>query len=397
MKLVSSKLNIITIILMLILVSIIVYLAVSSQVKKFKYESTGLVVIIMIIAVIYLQKTNKSKEGFESSPSFDFVLGGEELSLNNLASNSSVSDSVPIGSIIVWSGEPSNIPNGWSICDGTNGTPDLRNKFVLGSSDQKPMGTTGGAETHTLSIEEMPAHTHGYQYANSTPAIVGGSGLVINHIGTYTNRSTGYTGGDTEDKSRSTKPHNNMPPFYTLYYIMKVKNVSSGVSNLPNVGYAIVNYEKPHKEGPKFFGEAIHTYPINAVKYNGINLTLNKDNNEISLKKGDYIVDGYFSIRTEHRDRYCKLKMFIELMSSKSKILVGPNNYWQTRNGQTDFIMTDIVPFKGYFNLESDDIIRLAVDVLTDEGVYMGNEHDYLKSTLKLPEVYGSFKFTKLS
>ena len=76
MKLVSSKLNIITIILMLILVSIIVYLTVSSQVKKFKYESTGLVVIIMIIAIIYLQKTNKSKEGFESSPSFDFVLGG---------------------------------------------------------------------------------------------------------------------------------------------------------------------------------------------------------------------------------------------------------------------------------------------------------------------------------
>lgn len=226
MKLVSSKLNIITIILMLILVSIIVYLTVSSQVKKFKYESTGLVVIIMIIAVIYLQKTNKSKEGFESSPSFDFVLGGEKLSLNNLASNSSVSDSVPIGSIIAWSGEPSNIPNGWSICDGTNGTPDLRNKFVLGSSSEKPMGTTGGAETHTLSVEEMPAHRHTNTIYTPWNIYGYGSGGGLN-TATPNGDNTGIAGGS--------KPHNNMPPFYTLYYIMKVKNVSSGVSNLPNV------------------------------------------------------------------------------------------------------------------------------------------------------------------
>lgn len=48
----------------------------------------------------------------------------------------------------------------WHICDGTNGTPDLRGRFILGANSGHAVGSTGGEETHTLSVNEMPSHGH---------------------------------------------------------------------------------------------------------------------------------------------------------------------------------------------------------------------------------------------
>ena len=70
--------------------------------------------------------------------------------------------SVPVGGIIMWSG--SDIPTSWALCNGSNGTPDLSGKFVLGMSASHSIGQTGGEEIHTLSIDEMPAHTHKWLY-----------------------------------------------------------------------------------------------------------------------------------------------------------------------------------------------------------------------------------------
>ena len=78
----------------------------------------------------------------------------------------------PLGGIIMWSGAISAIPTGWSLCNGSNGTPDLRNKFVLGAwsdgasvayPNVPPLGTGGTADavvvSHTHSITD-PGHTH---------------------------------------------------------------------------------------------------------------------------------------------------------------------------------------------------------------------------------------------
>lgn len=69
----------------------------------------------------------------------------------------------PIGGIIMWSGLPSTIPSDWRLCDGNNGTPDLRGKFVVGASATGgyTVGNTGGSDQVTLTESQLASHTHG--------------------------------------------------------------------------------------------------------------------------------------------------------------------------------------------------------------------------------------------
>jgi len=115
------------------------------------------------------------------------------------------------GMIILWSGSIVTIPTGWHLCDGTVGTPDLRNRFVVGAGDTYNPANTGGEATHVLSIAEMPIHHH-HIYHNSN---LGGPYLVTQ--GGFPASSTFATidaGGDTA--------HENRPPYYALCYIMKL-------------------------------------------------------------------------------------------------------------------------------------------------------------------------------
>ena len=62
----------------------------------------------------------------------------------------------------MWSGSVSAVPSGWQLCNGQSGTPDLRNRFVVGVGGTYAVGATGGADQVTLSVEQIPAHSHGY-------------------------------------------------------------------------------------------------------------------------------------------------------------------------------------------------------------------------------------------
>jgi len=67
---------------------------------------------------------------------------------------------VPSGAILAWSGSIATIPAGFVICDGSNGTPDLRDRFVVGAGTTYAVDATGGANTVTLAATEIPGHTH---------------------------------------------------------------------------------------------------------------------------------------------------------------------------------------------------------------------------------------------
>lgn len=118
---------------------------------------------------------------------------------------------LPTGCIVLWSGSESNVPDGFALCNGQNGTPDLRDRFVLGAGNKYAVGEMGGSEEVTLTVEQMPKHSH--EYILSMHAGTSG-GLACMGTVKYDDYSTGSSG--------SSKPHPNMPPYYTLAYIMKI-------------------------------------------------------------------------------------------------------------------------------------------------------------------------------
>ena len=131
----------------------------------------------------------------------------------------------PIGSIIMWSGAKDNIPQGWVLCDGNNSTPDLRGKFILGAGGKYNPNDVGGSETVTLTLDQMPRHRHEYKFkgADNTGGwdsdnIFYDSTSHYNDDAHSNTKVTEYTGGNSNG---DTEPHNNMPPYYALCFIMR--------------------------------------------------------------------------------------------------------------------------------------------------------------------------------
>lgn len=139
------------------------------------------------------------------------------------------------GMIMLWSGSSASIPSGWLLCDGTSGTPDLRNRFVVGAGSTYAVGATGGsadaivvAHTHTGTTSSNGNHNH-YVGSNDSTANDGGAPLqefvrdwnAGNGPATYTNTTGAHTHTFTTDSTGSSGTNANLPPYYALCYIMK--------------------------------------------------------------------------------------------------------------------------------------------------------------------------------
>lgn len=123
-------------------------------------------------------------------------LEGDTAARITLEGLATLAPAIPTGIITMWSGSTATIPSGWVICDGTNSTPDLRDKFVIGAGSTYAVDATGGDTTH-------------------------------NHTG-----NTGYTGGGTlagpgtakigtQSHRHTISSVNHLPPYYALAFIMK--------------------------------------------------------------------------------------------------------------------------------------------------------------------------------
>jgi len=140
---------------------------------------------------------------------------------------------IPSGGIILWSGSIGSIPAGWVLCNGSNGTPDLRDRFVIGAGSNYAVDATGGSadaivvsHTHTAtSTVTDPGHLHGIAFS-STLLYEAGGGNPNTAFGGAVNRSTasattGITVATTNASAGTSGTNANLPPYYALCYIMK--------------------------------------------------------------------------------------------------------------------------------------------------------------------------------
>jgi hypothetical protein len=148
-----------------------------------------------------------------------------------------VAASFPTGGIILWSGSVASIPSGWALCNGSNGTPDLRNRFVVGAGSTYAVNGTGGSadaivvsHTHTATSSSSvtdPGHAHNVDGAYGGGGNPGGSLNVDNPSGKNRATTTATTGitvatSTTVASTGSSGTNANLPPYYALAYIMKL-------------------------------------------------------------------------------------------------------------------------------------------------------------------------------
>jgi hypothetical protein len=136
---------------------------------------------------------------------------------------------IPSGGIFLWSGSIGSIPAGYVLCNGSNGTPDLRDRFVVGAGSTYAVDATGGSadsvvvsHNHTAtSVVTDPGHTHSLLLPGG-----GGTGVwsPVSNTGSTQNISTSTTGitvATTNTAAGVSGTNANLPPYYALCYIMK--------------------------------------------------------------------------------------------------------------------------------------------------------------------------------
>lgn len=180
--------------------------------------------------------------------------------------SATIPDAFSRGMIILWSGTTGTIPTGWRLCDGGGGTPDLRNRFVVGAGNSYPVGGTGGtanatlvSHSHTISSSSVNAgnhthtisgtsggggkHSHTYNKPSGSVQAGGSSGIAppmaisgsttatTSEIGNHTHSLSGSTSQAGSHKHTITSTcgtagtngtGKNLPPYYALAYIMRL-------------------------------------------------------------------------------------------------------------------------------------------------------------------------------
>lgn len=177
----------------------------------------------------------------ESSPKSSLDVGGgvaikgqEVIDENgNWIGGFTTAVGVPSGIITMWSGSLESIPEGWALCDGSNNTPDLKGRFVVGydpnNADYSEVGNQGGTEDVVLSIDQMPSHSHGNRVysssENRTDAMntyPAGRNFAAQAYRGLRNSTTNHTNTNEIVSTGGGQAHENRPPYYVLAFIIKL-------------------------------------------------------------------------------------------------------------------------------------------------------------------------------
>ena len=203
-----------------------------------------------------MKVTNRSGDTFtveraqENTTARAFTAGSPvELRLTAQSILAAVDIKIPRGIISMWAGGVGDIPNGWALCDGNNGTPDLRDRFIVcagsgygpgsvgGSSSYTPTITVNGSGTgvqvgyHTLTAAEMPSHSHrlGNIHVQGEPDNRDVPGYTFMTNGELWTDATGGNQGHNHpivDYGHSHTAYasaiDSRPPYYALAFIMKL-------------------------------------------------------------------------------------------------------------------------------------------------------------------------------
>lgn len=212
--------------------------------SKTNIGNTGFQDEIIVGSEESVDSTTKKKE-----VSIKVYKAGESVPRSNIIVtryNKSLDNSIPSGAILPWYGNVGSIPSGFVLCNGANGTPDLRNRFIVGAGSSYYLGNTGGADTVKLTGTQIGKHFHRFGYNKSSnggmwPRSTDYSAIADyppNTVATKWNGSGGgnWNGWDNGGASylltnlvtsygvatAAQESHENRPPYYALYYIMKL-------------------------------------------------------------------------------------------------------------------------------------------------------------------------------
>ncbi|MEO9964877.1 MAG: hypothetical protein ABJF11_03760 [Reichenbachiella sp.] len=215
-------------------------------------SSDGLMVYDTDFNALFYWDSNQSiwRKLVATESNLDVDLGANSLDAgsihaDNYELNVSGNGPVPQGGIIMWYGSIASVPTGWALCNGSNGTPDLRDRFIVGAGSSYSPQSTGGSNSVTLSLAQIPSHNHGKgslytssagSHRHSTKI----NNLGLDHKGSATELGRGqdqtnaqvyysdYAGthshvvnGSTASSGSGTS-HENRPPYFALAFIMKL-------------------------------------------------------------------------------------------------------------------------------------------------------------------------------
>lgn len=176
-------------------------------------------------------KANSISPALTGTPTAPTAIAGtntSQVATTEFVTTAITAGGVPSGLIAIWSGSIATIPSGWLLCNGTSGTPDLRDRFVVGAGSTYAVAATGGSanaivvsHTHTATVTD-PGHTHAY---GQSSRVQGGNDNGVFYDGqtgsafNTQSSTTGISVGISTTGSSGTNA--NLPPYYALAYIMK--------------------------------------------------------------------------------------------------------------------------------------------------------------------------------